>query len=329
MPWRKRLPPHPFLLLAILSPAILSNPLRAQQDSCLNRTIAVNVLTEDVQFIDGLATQNFRGKVHGQPVKIVSATHDHAPRRIVLVLDSSGSMGDKWGLEIYAAKSLLDADPASSFALITFGEKIKDRIDFAEGREKVSDELARLESPVENGPRGGTALRDALAAAVDLLRPVQLGDAIYVVSDGGDNASKVSWPQVSDDLLSAGVRLFALVTVEEMARSRSMSERNGPESLHGLVTATGGDFKILTLDFHWYSLPGSKAPPKLPVEHRRILTFATIGFDIEITEYYRLAIKLPEPLDKPRDLDLDVLDANVKKNSHWLVVYPHRLAACP
>jgi hypothetical protein len=59
------------------------------------------------------------------------------------------------------------------------------------------------------------------------------------------------------------------------------------------------------------------------------MSFATVGFANEITEFYRLAIKLPEPLDKPRELQLDVLDANGKRNSHWLVVYPHRLAACP
>lgn len=332
MPWRKHLPLHPFLFLTILFPAILASPLQAQQDSCLNRTIAVNVLAEDVQFIDGLGTRNFRGKVHGKPVEIVSATHDQAPRRIVMVLDASGSMRDKWGVEIYAAEGLMRADPASSFALITFAEKMKDRIDFAEGREKVSDELASLESPLEIGPRGGTALRDALAAALDLLRPAQLGDAIYVVSDAGDNASKVRDTRFEDMLVSADVRLFALITVEELpSRQRTSEEAGGPNWLSGLATDTGGDFTVFNLDpdFHWNSLPKPQTALKMPSPARRVLTFATAGFDEEITEYYRLAIRLSEPLDKPRDLDLAVLDANGKKNSHWLVVYPHRLPACP
>jgi hypothetical protein len=59
------------------------------------------------------------------------------------------------------------------------------------------------------------------------------------------------------------------------------------------------------------------------------MSFATKGFDEEITDFYRLTLKLPEPLDKPRDLELDVVDRNGKKDSHWLVVFPHRLAACP
>jgi hypothetical protein len=60
-----------------------------------------------------------------------------------------------------------------------------------------------------------------------------------------------------------------------------------------------------------------------------VITYATEGFDSEITEFYRLTLKLPEHLDKPRDLQLDVVDANGKANSHWLLLYPHRLAACP
>jgi hypothetical protein len=322
----------PGWLHTLLVLVTLAGTLHAQQNPCLNRTIAVNVLNEEGHFVEGLSAQNFRGKVHGQRVEIVSAAHDSGPRRIVIVLDASGSMGNKWGLEIYEAEGLLSTDPDSSFALITFATHIRDRIDFTQGRKKISDELAGLQSPAKAGPEGRTALRDALTAAVDLLRPAQLGDAIYLISDGGENASKVKDTQFRDVLVSAGVRLFALITVEQLpSRSRTPEEAGGPDWLSGLVTATGGDFTILKgdPDFHWNSLPRPQTAVKMPSLGRRVLTFATAGFDEEMTEYYRVAIKLPEPLDKPRDLDLDALDAKGKRNSHWLIVYPHRLAACP
>jgi hypothetical protein len=59
------------------------------------------------------------------------------------------------------------------------------------------------------------------------------------------------------------------------------------------------------------------------------MTFATKGFDEEITDFYRLALKLPELLDKASDLQLVVEYANGKRNSHWLIIYPHRPAASP
>ena len=178
--------------LAIVLVVTLSGSIQAQQDPCLNRTVAVNVLSEDVHVVEGLSAQNFRGKVHGHRVEIVSVNRDSGPRRIVIVLDASGSMRDVWRLEIVAAEGLLNSDRDSSFF----------------------------------SPR-----------------------------------------------------------------------------------------------FH--------APIKLPKHGQQVVSFATEGFDKEITDLYRLTIRLSESLDKPRDLELDVMDRNGKKNSRWLVVYPHRLAACP
>jgi len=158
--------------LVIVLVVMVSGPSQAQQDSCLHRTIAVNVLSEDVHTIEGLSTQNFRGKVRGHTVKIVSVNRDSGPRRIVIVLDASGSMRDVWRLEISAAEGLLNTDKDSSFALLTFSTQIDQRIDFTPDRKKLLDLLAGLEGSTNGSPKGRTALRDALAGSLDLLRPL-------------------------------------------------------------------------------------------------------------------------------------------------------------
>lgn len=326
--------PAPFKLLFLLFVlvATLCGSIQAQQDACRYRTIAVNVLSEDVHLVEGLSTPNFRGKVHGHPVEIESVNRDADPRRIVIVLDASGSMGEFWKLEVSAAEGLISADRCSSFALVIFAGRIEHRIDFAQSREKLSALLAGIEWPSKDNPGGGTALRDGLAAALDLLLPAQSGDAIYLVSDVHDNASKVSNSQLKEVVANSGARLFALIPVESTAlRGRTAEEAEGPEWLTGFVRATGGDFTIFRLGIDSPAVYNLKPNVAVPIGRtgQQVMSLATEGFDKEITDFYRLTLKLPEPLDKPRELDLDVVDANRKKNNRWLIVYPHRLAACP
>ena len=109
----KKPAPLGLFCFAIVLVVTLSGSIQAQQDHCLNRTIAVNVLSEDVHVVEGLSAKNFRGKVHGHPVEIVSVNRDSGPRRIVIVLDASGSMRDFWRSETSAAEGLLEIHPGT------------------------------------------------------------------------------------------------------------------------------------------------------------------------------------------------------------------------
>ena len=48
------------------------------------RVVAVNVVTQEGQPVEGLGAENFRGKYRGEAVKIVSVERDTGPRRIVI-----------------------------------------------------------------------------------------------------------------------------------------------------------------------------------------------------------------------------------------------------
>lgn len=68
-------------------------PLHAQTAQPERRTIAVSVLDKGGKAVHGLTAENFRGEFRGQAVRILSATEDSSPRRIAIVVDTSGSMG--------------------------------------------------------------------------------------------------------------------------------------------------------------------------------------------------------------------------------------------
>jgi hypothetical protein len=57
-------------------------------------------------------------------------------------------------------------------------------------------------------PYGHTRLRDGIWEAVSMFQPNREGDTIVVVSDGGDNQSKVSMQRLREAMWSRGIRVM-------------------------------------------------------------------------------------------------------------------------
>jgi len=108
---------NPSRLTVVLRLSILlclAGGLRAQEPPCLQRTAVANVLTEAGQQVADVPASSFRGTFRGKPVRVVSATRDLGPRRIVVLLDASGSMGQpgKWELARGAVREIVLTSPA-------------------------------------------------------------------------------------------------------------------------------------------------------------------------------------------------------------------------
>lgn len=328
------------LLATLYAASIHSSP--ATDDPCLNRTIAANVQTEELRFVKGLTSPNFRGKIHGKPVQIVSVSYDTAPRRIVILLDASGSMFEYWPIEIMVSKSLVASMSTENlYALLTFSNGVEDKVDFSQGAKAVVDRLTTLEAKdwtLHKGEHRKTALLDALVTALDFLRPARVGDAIYLITDGNDNASRTRPSEIEALLLTSGVRLFGLITTENVApRERIPQAEVTARFLEALIQATGGD--SLTFSPGLEPLPNSYSrggvltryaprPFQITDRDRAVMSFAATGLGREISEFYRLQVKLAEPADKSRDWKLEVMDPGTKKQPHLRVIYPHKLAGC-
>ena len=136
------------LAFVIVALACTAATLPAQDDPCTTRTVPVTVVDRQGNPVTGLTTANFRGKFRGKPVEILSLTPDTRPRRIVMVVDASGSMKftkGKWQL----AKSLVTDrirffPPDTSLGLVIFASRVLEAIDFAQDNVRVAERTSAL-----------------------------------------------------------------------------------------------------------------------------------------------------------------------------------------
>ena len=312
------------VVLISLMLSLWAVPSPAQEDPCLNRTVAVSVTTEDGQLVKGLTEVNFQAKLpgrHGGAIDIASVTYRIGLHRIVVLLDTSGSMmssphDPKWPTAMLAVKSLLaSATSQTSIAFYTFAARVNDAVDFAQGPKAVVAEVQKLQSPDwlrGKGIGGKTALLDTILMAVRLLQPPHHGDAIFLVTDGGDNASKSRARDVFDALQGSGVRVFVIGLFETPElRGRTPEEEGGPAFLFRLVQSSGGD---------WWWWRTDQIERDIPARVRLLAQ--------EMAEFYALRIKLPEPIDKSRDWKLVLSRYDTKKKAAIRLIFPHQLAPC-
>jgi len=314
------------LLLAV---ALNPSSLPAQHSGCTKRSIAVGVVDQAWNLVPKLSVADFRGTVRGHDVQILSAAVDSSPRRIVALLDVSGSMisGSGWRAEKSISEYLLRfAPPQASVAQMTFGERILDAVGF----EQDGPELLRLQSLLfkacEQGHHGGrTALYDAIASARSALGMPKAGDVIFALTDGGDNHSHIDEYKVKDDLLSVGVRLFAaiIVTQQLSGRARSPEETEGPVHLRDIVEATGGNG--LDVPYAGAERPFNQMHAKNSAD---AVNLALQRLFQQMGEFYRLEVVLPETVQKPMKWKLEVVDAGGRPMRGVEVHCPQELMPC-
>ncbi len=109
--------PRPLLLALLLISA--SCAFAQTSPPAPSRAIVVNVLDQSGNAIKDLTKDNFRIKINKQPVQVLSASYELAPRRMVVLLDMSGSMGGsadtkKWKIAREVIEDLLTQTPPAS-----------------------------------------------------------------------------------------------------------------------------------------------------------------------------------------------------------------------
>ncbi len=115
----------------------------------------------------------------GEPAEILDIKRQTAPVNVVLVIDTSGSMGDFMRPTIEAAKKFVEGLPdKTNIRLISFESNITVYKD--QGKESVLKDLDKLKS------KGGTALYDAAAKGLELLGNAE-NNFLVVFADGADS----------------------------------------------------------------------------------------------------------------------------------------------
>lgn len=313
------------MLIAVLLAGVGSTLLAQTPEACETRTVVVNVRDKTWRLITPLSPAAFQGKIRGQSVKVLSNKIEMRRARIVLLLDASGSMiasRKSWdAARLIAGDIVSQTNQPGHVALIVFGETIRLTMDFSHSPSEIFARLRDLEignSTVRVG--GKTALLDSLFDASKLFGESADGDAVYAITDGGDNDSRHALTEVEEALLQQHVRFFAFFTGKTYFPTEE--ERLGPALLRELAQRTGGAaLNPPDVISSAVSDARQKQKDQLVAELR-----ALYGL---MSNFYTLRIELPTRLDKKRSWDLQVVDGQGKRRKDVVLFYPQELMPCP
>jgi von Willebrand factor type A domain len=288
------------------------------------RSVIVNVFDAHGNSVRDLTKENFRVQLNGRPTAVLEARYGLAPRRIVVLLDTSGSMagetsGGRWQVAREAVDNLLEQTSGNvPIAMLTFSGKIRDVFDFSQGRAAIAKWLREgsRQHPNLSYP-AKTALFDAILAGVKLLSPVEPGDVVYAITDGGDNASQASAMQTKAALQRSDVRLFALLFAEPP--NPSGGDIQSRDSLLSIVEESGGfTFGVAghlkTFGTAWED---DYVDDK---DTREKVRLSTQQLNVQINGFWTLELTTP-PANQEARIKLDVVGADGRRRKDVGVAY--------
>ena len=223
--------------LATLIVALVAPHLTAQSHvSARSDLVVLNVAVTDARgaFVSGLSQDTFKIIDEGQPRKVEFFAEQDAPATIGLLIDASGSMLENRDRVIAGVTEFARAShPDDEFLPLVFNERIMTVLPpgrFTSDPAELRHVLARaLEA------RGRTAFHDALAEAVEKVGKGRYERKVLIVlSDGGDNASRLSLNEAFDRVLASNVVIYSIALVDPLALDQN------PKALRRLADGTGG-----------------------------------------------------------------------------------------
>jgi Ca-activated chloride channel homolog len=206
--------------------------------------------------VNGLEQSNIQIRDDGKPPERVMqfAPQSKLPLRLALLVDTSGSVHDRFSFEKRAASKFVEKmlNGASDVAFIAgFANEAtvtqdfsSDPLELAKGIEKLSNE-------------GGTSLFDAVSFACWKLAAYpdreRVARVLVILSDGEDNSSHGSLKQSIQAAEKTGVTIYTVSTREEPGDKTDadrvlafLAERTGGEAMFpGAMGSLGGSFDKL------------------------------------------------------------------------------------
>lgn len=202
------------------------------------RLVLVNASVTDPSGrpITNLDESNFKVFDDNTEQEIVRFSSDDVPASVGILLDTSGSMDDKF-LESREALSqfLQTANPHDQFFLEEFSDRARLDGQFTESLDDIENRMMMLV------PRGKTALFDAIYLGLNEMKEAEnKRKALLIISDGGDNHSEHKKRDVIKFLRESDVQLYSIGIYEPRDTCFTPEECSGPSLLRDLSKTTGG-----------------------------------------------------------------------------------------
>ncbi|MEZ5402436.1 MAG: VWA domain-containing protein [Bryobacteraceae bacterium] len=273
------------------APAEQSRPANIRVETQLVQ-INVTVTTPLNQVVTGMEKEHFRLFEDKVEQEILTFSSEEAPLSIGMVFDISGSMGSKLHKSRQAAAQFFKtANPADEFFLVQFNERPEMVVPWTTNTEEIQNRMAFTQA------KGRTALLDGLYLAMNQMKKAKNPrKAILVLSDGGDNSSRYTEPEIKNLVREADVQVYAMGIFEPIAgRGRSAEEMAGPGLLTELAEQTGGrHFPIDNLN----ELPDVAAKIGVELRSQYVLGYSPKN-SAKDGKYRRVEVKLVQPRGLP------------------------------
>jgi Ca-activated chloride channel family protein len=205
-------------------------------------------------FVSGLKQSDFRVFEDDQPVEITHFSAERVPVSLGIVLDTSGSMS---GAKIVAARAALNRflfdllGPEDEVFLYRFDNVPRLLEAWTTDRQRISEELRAIQ------PDGATALYDAVANALPLLRAGHhRKKALLVISDGNDTSSRIELADLKQRIRESEALVYAIGM-----DAQTMTAPPGGAPLFRLFQRGGRPGRPVPMPF---PMPGGRTPPKSP-----------------------------------------------------------------
>jgi VWFA-related protein len=228
----------PIAFLAVLGALwALAPELRSQADFRADSNLVVlQVTVTDRRGPVGVLPESaFHIYEDGVPQTPTLFRHEDVPVAVGLVVDNSGSMERKLPDVVAAADVFArTSNPEDRMFVVNFNEHVTLGLPVGEAFVSSPDQLRAAMLRIQ--ARGRTALYDAVALALDHIAASTLQKKVLiVVSDGGDNASKLTFARLLLRVQRSDVVIYTVGLFDEYNTDRN------PGVLRQLAKASGGE----------------------------------------------------------------------------------------
>jgi VWFA-related protein len=228
----------PALATALLAAITLTAQQQQPMFKSGAKTVAVfaTVFDADGRLVPGLVAEDFEILDEGKPVGLTLFDNNVLPFTAALTLDTSGSMTANIGRVQEAAEQfVIRMLPADKAAVAYFNDQIFFSPAFTSDRDQLSRYI-RTEMRFGNG----TALWDAIDAAIDRLELIEGRKVVVALTDGDDLGSRADFDDVRDRARDEEVMVYSIGFTSDYFNGVSKVRSKPSSNLKKLAQETGG-----------------------------------------------------------------------------------------
>lgn len=307
-------------LLGYLVLLLAHSSVSAQSSNHPIQLLALGIRDRQGRFVGDIRPEQI--VVEGFPASVESLEVDNAPRRILLLLDTSGTMGGRktvsWSnVTQFATRFALQRQGEDSIGLEAYAEKHEVLSPFTMDFQALIKQIETYAGSGRGRKMLGRALSEILSRQQNGLR---FGDVIVLVSSGErSDADKSDFTQIRNGLIRAGIRI-CLVRVPSVLERGALKEVT---DISKFVKESGG------IELNMISpMQNIEFGNGVRLDPIKIESTAKAAYDFSRI-YYRIGLKIVQPSAKSQILHLEIVGQQKEKIKGLLLSYPGYISTTP